>query len=94
MRECLDTVIKADQNAQNAEYIGIAANTTEQLSNTIRAAFKCIRRAGLKLTIAKCHFGVMQAKFLGRTITPDGIATQDHKVTNFLSKVRFPKSEK
>ena len=94
MREYLDSVIKADQCAQYVDDIGIAANTTEQLIKNIRAVFKCIRKAGLKLTIEKCHFGVTQIEFLGRTFTPDGVAPQDQKVKNFLSKVRFPKSKK
>ena len=94
MREYLDSVIKADQCAQYVDDIGIAANTTEQLIQNIRAVFKCIRKAGLKLTIEKCHFGVTQIEFLGRTITPDGVAPQDQKVKNFRSKVRFPKSKK
>ena len=85
MREYLDSVIKADQCAQYVDDIGIAANTTEQLIKNIRAVFKCIREAGLKLTIEKC---------LGRTITPDGVAPQEQKVKNFLSKVRLPKSKK
>ena len=94
MREYLDTVIKADQCAQYVDDIGIAANTTEQLIKNIRAVFKCIRKAGLKLTIEKCHFGVTQIEFLGRTITPQGVAPQDHKITTFLSKIRFPRSKK
>ena len=94
MREYLDTVIKADQCAQYVDDIGIAANTTEQLIKNIRAVFKCIRKAGLKLTIEKCHFGVTQSEFLGRTITPHGVAPQDHKITTFLSKIRFPRSKK
>ena len=94
MREYLDTVIKADQCAQYVDDIGIAANTTEQLIKNIRAVFKCIRKAGLKLTIEKCHFGVTQIEFLGRTITPHGVAPQEHKITNFLSKIRFPRSKK
>ena len=94
MREYLDSVIKADQCAQYVDDIGIAANTTEQLIINIRAVFKCIRKAGLKWTIEKCHFGVRQVEILGRTITPDGVAPQDQKFKNFLSKVRFPKSKK
>ena len=94
MREYLDTVIKADQCAQYVDHLGIAANTTEQLIRNIRAVFKCIRKAELKLTIEKCHFGVTQIEFLGRTITPHGVAPQDHKNTNFLSKIRFPRSKK
>ena len=94
MREYIDPVIKADQYTQYVDVIGIAVNTTEQLINNIRAVFKCIRKAGLKLTIAKRHFGVTKVEFLGCTITADGLALLDHKVTNFLSKVRLPKSKK
>ena len=94
MREHLDSVIKADQCAQYVDDIGIAANTTEQLIKNFRAVFKCIREAGLKLTIEKCHFRVTQIEFFGRTIFPDGVAPQDQKVKNFLAKVRFPKSKK
>ena len=94
MREYLDKVIKADQCAQYVDDIGIAANSVTQLIRNIRAVFECIRRAGLKLTIEKCHFGVTEVEFLGRTITPQGIAPQDHKIQKFLANVRFPKSKK
>ena len=79
MREYLDSVIKADQCAQYVDDIGIAANATEQLIKNIKAVFKCVRKARLKLTIEKCHFGVTQVEFLGRTITPDGVAPQDQR---------------
>ena len=94
MREYLDSVIKADQCGQYVDDIGIAANTTEQLIKNIKAVFKCIRKTGLKLTMEKCRFGVTQIELLGRTISPDGVAPQDQKFKNFLSKIRFPKSEK
>ena len=94
MREYLDSVINADQCAQYVDDNGVAAHTTEQHIKSIRAVFKYMRKAGLKLTIEKCHFGVTQVEFLGRTITPDGIAPQDQKIKNFLVKVRFPKSKK
>ena len=94
MREYLDRAIKADQCAQYVDDIGIAANDTKQLCINIKTVFECIRNAGLKLSMSKCHFGVKQVDFLGRTITPDGVAPQADKVTNFLSKLRFPKSKK
>ena len=56
MREYLDPVVKADQYAQYVDDIGIAANNATDLTRNIRAVFKCIRNAGLKLTIEKCHF--------------------------------------
>ena len=94
MREYLDRAIKADQCAQYVDDIGIAANNTKQLCTNIRTVFECIRNAGLKLSMSKCHFGVKQVDFLGRTITPDGVAPQADKVRDFLSKLRFPKSKK
>ena len=58
----------------------------------IGALFKCIRKAGPELTIEKCHFGVTQVEFLGG-VTTDGLAPKNYKITNFLSKVRLPKSK-
>ena len=94
MREYLDPVVKADQCAQYVDDIGIAANSTPELVRNIKAVFSCIRKAGLKLSMEKCLFGVRQVNFLGRTISPEGIAPQTHKVKNFLSKLRFPKTKK
>ena len=87
-------VIKADQCAQNVDDIAIAANSVTQLIRNIRAVFECIRQAGLKLFIDKCRFGMTEVEFLGRPITPQGIAPQDHKIQKFLANVRFPKSKK
>ena len=66
MREYLDPVVKADQCAQYVDDIGIAANNATDLPRNIRAVFKCIRQAGLKLTVEKSHFDVRQVEFLGR----------------------------
>ena len=63
MREYLVPVVKADQCAQYLD-IGIAASSATDLIRKIRAVFKCIRQAGLKLTNEKCHFGVRQVEFL------------------------------
>ena len=94
MRECLDPVIKADQCAQYVDDNGIAANTPEQLIKNLRAVFHCLRKAGLKLSMAKCPFGVQEVDFLGRTITTKGVAPQKQKITKFLEKVKFPRSKK
>ena len=74
MRDYLDKVIKADQCAKYVDDIGIAANSVTQLIRNIRAVFECIRQAGYKISIDKCLFGVTEVEFLGRTITPQGIA--------------------
>ena len=94
IREYLDPVIKADQCAQYVDVIDIAANTPEQLIKNLRAVFPFLRKAGLKLCMAKCHFGVQEVEFLGRTITTKGVAPQKQKITKFLDKVKFPRSKK
>ena len=80
MREYLDPVVNADQCAQYVDDIGIAANNATNLTRNIRAVFQCIRNAGLRLTIEKCHFGVRQVEFLGRTISSEGVSPQAHKI--------------
>ena len=94
MREYLDKVIKADQCAQYLDDIGIAANSVTQLIRNIRAVFECIRQAGLKLSIDKCHFGVTKVEFLGRTIFPQGIALQDQKKAKILGKCTISEIKK
>ena len=94
LREYLYKAIKADQCAQYVDDIGIAANDSTQLCIKIKTVFECIRKAGLKLTMAKCQFGVKQVDFLGRTITPEGVSPQSEKVKQFLQKLKFPKSKK
>ena len=76
LREYLDKVIKADQCAQYVDDIGIAANDADHLIKNLKATFECIRHAGLKLTMHKCHFGATEIDFLGRTITPEGVKPQ------------------
>ena len=94
IREYLDPVIKADQCAQYVDDIGIAVNTPEQLIKNLRAVFQCLRKASLKLSMAKCLFGVQEIDFLGRTITTKGVAPQKQKIAKFLEKVKFPRSKK
>ena len=94
MREYMDTVVKADQCAQCVDDIGIAVNNATYLTRNVWAVFKCIRQAGLKLTIEKCHFGVRQVEFLGRTISPERLSLQARKIQNFIDKLRFPESKK
>ena len=94
MREYLDPVVKADQYAQYVDDIGIAGNIATDLTRYIRAVFQCIRNGGLKLTTEKCHFGVRQVEFLGRTISSEGVSPQTQKFQNFSNKLSFPKSKK
>ena len=65
IREYL-AVINPDECGQHVDIIGIAANTLQQLIKKLRAVFQCLKKAGLKLTMAKCRFGVQEVDFLGR----------------------------
>ena len=94
MREYLDPVVEADQWAQYVNDMGIATNHATDLTWNIRAVFESIRQAGLKLTTEKSHFGVRQAEFRGRTVSPGGISPQARKNQNFPEKLRFSKSKK
>ena len=94
MRESLSPVVKVDQCDQYVDEIEIAAKNATDLTRNIRVVFKCIRQAGLKMTLEKCHFGVRQIEFLRGTISPEGISPQVRKIENFLDKLGFPKSKK
>ena len=94
MREYLDKATKANQCGQYVDDIGIAAIDAKRLCANIRTVFECIRNVGLKLTMSECPFGVKQVDFLGRTITPEGVAPQGAEVKDFLPKLKFPKSKK
>ena len=94
MLQYLDTVVKADQCAQNVDDIGIAANKATDFTRNVRAVFKCIHQAGLKPKIEKCQFGVRQVEFLGRTVSPEGISPQAGIFQNFLDKLTIRKSKK
>ena len=89
IREYLDAVIEADQCAQYVDEIGIAANTPQQLIKNLRADFHCLRKAGLKLSMGKCHFGVQEIHFLGRTLTTQGVAPQKQKIAKSSKKSNF-----
>ena len=94
MREHLDPVVKTDQCAQYVDDNEIAANNATDITPNIRAVFKCIREAGLELTLEKCHFRVRQFEFLGRTFSPEGISPQARKIHNSLEKPGVPELKK
>ena len=94
MREHLDRVIEADKCALYVDDIGIATLTAEELTINLREVFQCVREAGLCLTMAKCHFDAKEVEFFGRTVSPEGIAPQTHKIQNYLQKLSFPKTKK
>ena len=94
MREYLDPVVKAYQCTQYEDDNGIAANNATDFTRNIRAVFRCVRQARLKLKIEKCHLEVRQVEVLWRTVSPEGISAQPRKTHIFLDKLRLSKSKK
>ena len=82
------------QCAQYVNDIGIAAITAQQLIKNLRTVFQCLRRAGLKLSMAICHFAVQEVDLLGRTKTTKRVAPQKQNIVSFLEKVKFPRSKR
>ena len=68
-------------------------NPSKKMKN-LRAVFQCLRKAGLKPSIAKCHFEVQQIDFVGRRIATKGVAPQKQRIAKILEKVKFPRSKK
>ena len=64
------------------------------IDENLRAVFQSFRKAGHKLSMAKCHFGVQEVVFLGRTITTNGVDLRKQKITKLLHKVKYPRSKK
>ena len=82
-REYLDPLIKAEQCAQYVDDIGIAANNPEQLIKYLRAVLQCLRKAGLKLSMAKCHFWETRSRLPWTNDNNQGSSTtkaKDHQI--------------
>ena len=83
MRKYLDACITADKCYQYVDDIGTAANTVAEMISNLRSVFEALRRSGLRLTMAKCEFGLEKIDFLGNTITSQGISPNEKKVDEF-----------
>ena len=73
---------------------GIAGKIADGFIEILEAVFQRIREAGMKLSMAKSHFGVQQIEYLGRTITPKGISPINEKVEKFLENLSMPSNIK
>ena len=94
MRVYLEPVVKSDQCAPYVDAIGFAANNATDLTRKIPAVLNFIRQAGLKLTLEKFFFAIIEVAFLGRTLSPKGFSTQARRTQNFIGQLRFTKSQK
>ena len=74
--------------------IGSTVTEFSQLLPSLRKIFDCIRRSGLKLSPEKCEIASQSIKFLGSTITNEGISPQAEKIKKFLKKITMPRTTK
>ena len=58
MRDYIDRLIKANNCAQYIDDIGVATHNGEELKTNLLEVFQCVRETGLRVTMAKCMFGV------------------------------------
>ena len=93
MRKYLDRAIKADQCAQYVDDIGIAANDSTELCSNIKTVFECIKETSLKLTMAKCHFGVT-SRLLGMINHPRRSLSTKRKSQTIPSETQVSEIQK
>ena len=94
MRKYLDSCIASGKCFQYVDDIGSATNSQGEMIANLREIFKCIEKAGLRLSMKKCEFGVPKITFLGNTITSQGMAPNKKKVDLFLAKLKMPRTTK
>ena len=90
----LDLCLAAGISTQFMDDIGGAVTEFSQLLPSLTKIFDCIRRSGLKLSPEKCEITSKSIKFLGRTITNEGISPQAEKIKNFLEEITMPRTTK
>ena len=74
--------------------IGCGASSVKDLLEKVDQIFQCINKFGLKLSPAKCEFGVKSLQFLGNLITANGLTPNTNKVTKFLNNLEIPETTK
>ena len=94
VRHYLDPCLAADICTQFMDDIGSAVTNFEELIPSLRKIFECIRNSGLKLSPEKCEITASSIKFLGNTITKEGISPQSEKIEKNLKKISMPKTTK
>ena len=92
MQEYLDPFVKLT-NALNTWTILGSQPTVLRILPENSVCLPVHSPSRIQLTIKKCHFGVRQLEFLGRTISPKKISPQVRKIQQFLGKLRFVKSK-
>ena len=90
IRRYLDENIAADECTQYVDDIATGSYTVEQHLHNLIGIFESIKKAGLKLSMSKCEFGVKEIKYLGQSITSEGMKPNEENVTKFLDNIEMP----
>ena len=94
IREYLDPVLKADRSPQYFDDIGVAAHTESELIQNLDRVFKQSQKAGMELSIERCHFGEHSIKFLGNAISSVGFDPNEKRETKILKNLIITSSVK
>lgn len=71
----------------------VKSASMENHQRDLEETFKKLRKAGIKLKLEKCTFGVKEGKFLGYLISSEGIKPHPEKI-EAISNMRPPKNLK
>ena len=94
IRHHLAADIAADRCSSFMDDICSATKTFEEHHDALDHVFASIGRAGLRLSMQKCEFGVAEIKFLGWTISKHGIGPQKDKIEAQLAIIKMPRNVK
>ena len=94
VRRVLEECIEADECFAFVDDVGAGSATEEEHLKTVDRILYHLKKAGLRLTMHKCEFGVAKIEFLGKTITSLGQAPIRTHVEKFLEKLQMPKNQK
>ena len=92
IRQSLHKCITNDQCEAYMDDIGAGSHTFEEHVVAIEAIFDSIKKAGLRLSMSKCEFGVKEIEFLGMNYTADGVQPIRRKIEDFLETMKMPKT--
>ena len=81
--EDLEPNVKTDRCVLYVDDVGVASHTVSELIENLDHEFQQIKKAGVKLSRAKCQFGKQLNEFLGQTISTGGIAPIEERITKF-----------
>ena len=94
IRHHLAADIAADRCSSFMDDVCAAQRTFAEHYDALDHVFASIGRSGLRLTMHKCEFGVAEIKFLGWTVSKQGVGPQKDKIDAQLAIIKMPRNVK